>query len=376
MALEPGTFRSNLGFRVVRVVKQAQGKKKIALTGGGTAGHVMPHLALLDSLRREGLQPFYVGSHGIEKELVGNLPDLPFFTIASGKLRRYFSWRNFSDVLKVLWGTLQALVILRRERPAIVFSKGGFVSVPVAVAARALKIPVISHESDVTPGLANRIIARFASKLLYSFPQTSTYLPDSAECVGLPVRPELMQGQRAKGLAFANFPPDARDPVILVMGGSLGAQKINEALEKALPKILERCYVVHITGKGKELAFKHPRYFGVAFVKDELKDLFAATDLVIARSGANSIFEFLALRKPMLLIPLEAGSRGDQIHNAESFAKEGWATVLREKDLSPETLLQALSNLETVAEKQRIAQTSGPSGDAERVMVILRSFLR
>jgi len=319
---------------------------RIVLTGGGTAGHVVPHLALLPELRSRGWDVSYLGSAGIEKELALRA-GIPFHQISVGKLRRYFSWRNFSDLFKVAWGLLQSLAVLLRLRPDVVFSKGGFVSVPVAVAARLLGIPVVAHESDVTPGLANRMIVPFATRILYSFPESAQHLPSKkAVLVGTPVRAELFRGERGRGFDLCGFSQEETKPVVLIMGGSQGATKINNAVSAALPRLLERYRIIHLAGRGKLTGAVTSGYKVFDFVSGELADLLAASEFVVSRSGANSIFELLALKKPMLLIPLEEGSRGDQIVNAKSFHKKGWANTLSERSLSTDNLIGALAKLE------------------------------
>ncbi|NRA43652.1 MAG: undecaprenyldiphospho-muramoylpentapeptide beta-N-acetylglucosaminyltransferase [Oligoflexales bacterium] len=349
-------------------------RKKIVLTGGGTAGHVIPHIALLPFLRQEKWDLVYLGSNGIERELIGK-SGIKFKTIAAGKLRRYFSLKNFSDFFKVALGCIQSLFLLIWIKPNLVFSKGGFVSVPVTFAAWLLKIPVITHESDQTPGLANRIILRFAKKILYSFPETARHLPsDKAIYTGTPIRRELFTGDPGRGYKVCGFSEKSEKPIILVMGGSLGALKINQALKECIDTLIEDYRIVHITGKGKGIDFQHPDYQAFTFLGEELKDIFAITDFVIARAGANSIFEFLALHKPMLLIPLEAGSRGDQILNANSFAKEGWAKVLREKALSGENLLSEMTDLTKAAEQMKNKQRKLQLGNSsDTIIQILRS---
>ncbi len=326
------------------------------MTGGGTAGHVTPHFALMPGIKQRGWRAFYVGSNGLEKPLV-EAQGIEFKAVATGKLRRYFSIQNFFDLFKVGVGLVQAFFILLFKRPHVVFSKGGFVAVPVAWAAWLLRIPVVSHESDVTPGLANRLIAPFAQRIVYTFPETKKYLPaKSSVHAGTPIRAELFDGDVRVGAKVAGFDPGEKLPTVLVMGGSQGAQRINDALKEILPRLLESARVIHIHGKGKSIGFTHPRYKGFEFVSGELKDLFALADVVVSRAGANSIFEFLALRKPMLLIPLEQGSRGDQVINAESFAEKGWARILLERDLDAQTLLAAIAELQrdagSIREKQ------------------------
>lgn len=321
-------------------------KALIALTGGGTAGHVNPHFALIPGMRARGWDVFYVGSSGIEKSLVEKSGGIPFYEITVGKLRRYFDWQNFLDLGRIVIGFLQCLKIFLLKRPALVFSKGGFVSVPVAWAAWLLRIPVVTHESDVTPGLATKLITPFAKNVLHTFPETARYLPASkAVQVGTPIREELLQGDRAKGFELCGFDPKEELPTILVMGGSQGAQRINDGLAASLPVLCKTFRIIHLSGKGKAIAFSHPHYKAFEYVTDELKHLYAVTDLIISRAGANAIFEFAAIRKPMLLIPLQVGSRGDQVKNAESFVKNGWAMTLPETELTPEILVRKILDL-------------------------------
>ena len=337
-------------------------EKVIVLTGGGTAGHVMPHLAILPRLEKDGWKVFYIGSSGVEKEIIGK-SGLKYHEISAGKLRRYFSIENFFDIFKVALGMIQSVVIMKRERPSVVFSKGGFVSVPVAAAAWLLGIPVISHESDLSPGLANRIITRFARSILYSFPGSSKYLESNAVLTGLPIRPNLFEGSRAKGLALAGF--SGNRPVILIMGGSLGAQKINEIVHACLPQLLMNYDVVHITGQGKEIEFEAKGYAQFPFL-DNIEDVLSMADVVVSRAGANSIFEFLALKKPMLLIPLESGSRGDQLENARCFVEEGWAHLAREGSLTSEGFLleiEKLFNDDRIKKSQQDASSGQESID-------------
>lgn len=320
--------------------------KKIILTGGGTAGHVTPNLALLPSLRKEEFEIHYIGSYnGIERRLIEDA-GIPYDGISSGKLRRYFDIKNFSDLLRVLKGYGQAKRLMKQYRPDIVFSKGGFVSVPVVLAAKHYKIPVIIHESDMTPGLANKICIPAAQKVCCNFPETLNYLPkDKAVLSGSPIREELLTGDRLSGLQYAGL--SANRPVILVIGGSLGSVTVNHAVRSILPKLLSQFQVIHICGKGNldESLIGTSGYVQYEYVDKPLRHLFAAADLIISRAGANSICEILALRKPNILIPLSAAaSRGDQILNANSFAKQGFSTVLEEEVLTSDTLYQAVSD--------------------------------
>ncbi|WP_019533074.1 undecaprenyldiphospho-muramoylpentapeptide beta-N-acetylglucosaminyltransferase [Paenibacillus ginsengihumi] len=334
--------------------------KKIVFTGGGSAGHVTPNLALIARLKPLGWQIDYIGSQGgIERDIIGR-EAIPYHPIASGKLRRYFDLRNAKDPFNVLKGTLQAYRLLRRLRPHIVFSKGGFVSVPVIVASRLCGIPVIAHESDFTPGLANKISMPFVSRLCVTFPETLEGAGDKAQCTGLPIREHIYRGKAIQGRSLCDF--HSQKPVLLVMGGSLGAQKINQAIRGALEPLLERFQIAHICGKGMvdETKTGIRGYRQFEYVSEELPDLLASADLVVSRAGSTSIFEFLALRKPMLLIPLSRqASRGDQIWNAASFEKQGFCHVLQEEELTPESLVReaerAYRSREAMAERMAAA---------------------
>jgi len=321
--------------------------KRIVLTGGGTAGHVTPNIALLPSLKEAGFEIAYMGSYdGIEKKLIADF-DIPYQGIATGKFRRYLDPKNFSDPFRVLKGYAEARKYLKEFKPDVVFSKGGFVSVPVVRAAASLKIPCIIHESDITPGLANKLCIPVARKVCCNFPETLNHLPkEKAVLTGSPIRKELAEGNRLAGLDMCGF--TANKPVILVMGGSLGALNVNQAVRAALPVLLEDFQIIHLCGKDKvdNLLLTTPGYKQFEYVKTELKDLFAACDLVISRAGANAICEILALKKPNILIPLPAEvSRGDQLLNAASFKEQGFSIVIEEDDLNTKTLTEAVKEL-------------------------------
>jgi len=320
--------------------------KKIVLTGGGTAGHVTPNLALIPSLQELGYEIHYIGSYqGIEKKLIENA-GIPYHGISSGKICRDFEVNKFSDTFRVLKGYGEALKILKTYKPDVVFSKGGFVAVPVVLAAKHFKIPTIIHESDMTPGLANKICIPSAAKVCCNFPETLNYLPkEKAVLTGSPIRKELLEGDRLSGLQYTGL--SANRPVILVIGGSLGSVTVNNAVRKILPKLLPQYQIIHICGKGNldQSLMNTPGYIQYEYVDAPLKHLFAAADLIISRAGANSICEILALRKPNILIPLSAAaSRGDQILNARSFEKQGFSTVLEEENLTEDSLYQAISS--------------------------------
>lgn len=321
--------------------------KKIVLTGGGTAGHVTPNIALLPSLKEAGYEVTYMGSYdGIEKRLIGDF-DIPYVGISTGKFRRYFDPKNFSDPFRVVKGYSEAKKYLKELKPDVVFSKGGFVSVPVVRAASSLKIPCIIHESDMTPGLANKLCIPVASKVCCNFPETIKMLPaEKAVLTGSPIRKELAQGNRIAALNMCGF--TANKPVIMVIGGSLGAASVNQAVREALPDLLQDFQVVHICGKEKmdNMLLNQPGYKQFEYIKTELKDIFAMADIVISRAGANAICELLALKKPNILIPLPSkSSRGDQLLNAKSFEAQGFSIVIDEDDLTEKLLVEKVHEL-------------------------------
>lgn len=322
--------------------------KKIVMTGGGTAGHVTPNIALIPALRNEGYEISYIGSYdGIEKRLI-EACGIPYYGISSGKLRRYFDVKNFSDPFRVLKGYQQSVRILKKLKPDIVFSKGGFVSVPVVFAAKHCKIPAIIHESDITPGLANKLSIPSAAKICCNFPETLNYLPkEKAVLTGSPIRQELLNGNAKNALQLCHFHA-ADKPVILIIGGSTGSRAINTAIRNLLPELLKRYYIIHLCGKGNlDTSLKNVNgYAQFEYANKELADMFALADLVISRAGANAICELLALRKPNILIPLSAAaSRGDQILNANSFRTSGYSYVLAEEDVTNMALLNAINHV-------------------------------
>ena len=364
--------------------------KKIVLTGGGTAGHVTPNIALMPELKKRGYDISYIGSYeGMEKGMIMETKT-PYYGIATGKLRRYFDLKNFTDPFRIIKGYFEARSRLKKIHPDVVFSKGGFVAVPVVRAAHALKIPVIIHESDMTPGLANKLCIPVASKVCCNFPETLKYLPsDKAVLSGSPIRSELFEGDRSRGLHFCGLTSDK--PVILIMGGSLGAVAVNEAVRAVLPELLkdfqvihlcvavnnavrqilsqllEDFQVVHLCGKGKvDTSLENtPGYVQYEFIKEELRDLLAAADLIISRAGANAICEILALRKPNILIPLPAAaSRGDQILNAESFQKQGFSYLLPEEEITNEKFLDTIHQVYSDRENYQKQMASSQQNQA------------
>lgn len=347
--------------------------KKIILTGGGTAGHVTPNIALIPGLKKLGYEIKYIGSYdGIEKKLIEEI-GIPYVGISSGKLRRYMSAKNFTDPFRVLKGYSEAKKYIKKYRPDIVFSKGGFVSVPVVLAAKKYKVPVIIHESDMTPGLANKLAIPSATKVCHNFPETADYLPKGkAVLSGCPIRSELLSGNADKGRAFCGFTNDK--PVIMIIGGSLGAVAVNNAVRAVLPELLKKYQVVHLCGKGKIDTSLNDMagYRQYEYIKDELKDLFAMADIVISRAGANAICEIAALKKPSLLIPLSArASRGDQILNAKSFKKQGFCEVLEEEDITDEKMLSTIDKLFSDKEKYINAMSASDSTNAVDIILNL-----
>ncbi|UAL50539.1 undecaprenyldiphospho-muramoylpentapeptide beta-N-acetylglucosaminyltransferase [Bacillus sp. CMF21] len=345
-------------------------KKTIVFTGGGSAGHVTPNIAIIDELDKSVWDVQYIGSNkGIEKELIEKI-SIPYHGISSGKLRRYLDFENVVDSFRVLKGCMDARKVLRKLKPALVFSKGGFVSVPVIIAARSLKIPVLIHESDMTPGLANKIAQRFATKIFTSFEETLNYFPkDKTAAIGSPIRRGILKGSPYKGTELLGF--DRKRPVLTVMGGSLGAKKINETIRAALP-LLKDYQIIHLCGKGNvdENYTNLKDYKQFEYVFDELPHYLAATEFVITRGGSNSIFEFLALKIPMLIIPLTKNqSRGDQILNGRSFQEKGYAMMLEEENLSVDTLVIHLADLKKRRDEMKEKMTSLEKKDAIGVLV-------
>lgn len=346
--------------------------KKIILTGGGSAGHVTPNIALLPSLKSAGYEITYIGSYdGIEKRLIGDF-DIPYVGISTGKFRRYLDIKNFTDPFRVIKGFAEARKFIKNYKPDVVFSKGGFVSVPVIRAAASLGIPCIIHESDMTPGLANKMCIPVAQKICCNFPETLKQLPEAkAVLTGSPIRTELTQGNKLAGLTMCGF--SANIPVIMVIGGSLGAANVNKAVRDALPSLLADFQVVHLCGKDKidNLLLNTTGYKQFEYVKAELKDLFAMADVVISRAGANAICELLALKKPNILIPLPASSsRGDQILNAKSFEAQGFSLVIQEDDLTTDMLVDKVHELYFT--RQTFRDAMNKSGQMDSIKTILR----
>lgn len=345
--------------------------KKILLTGGGTAGHVTPNIALLPHLKEAGFEISYVGSYtGMEKELI-KAQHIPYYGISSGKLRRYLDLKNLSDPFKVIKGLGQAIRLIHKIKPDVIFSKGGFVSVPVVLAAKFCHVPAIIHESDLTPGLANKIAIPCAAKVCCNFPETMKYLPpEKAVLTGSPIRRELLSGDAAAARSLCGF--DESRPVLFIIGGSSGSVIINNTVREALPSLLDRFQVIHMCGKGnlEPTLASTKGYHQIEYIGDELRDIFAMSDIVVSRAGANSICELLALRKPNLLIPLSAAaSRGDQLLNASSFEKQGFSMILLEENMTTVTLISSIDQL--YADREKYVQAMKDSQQMDSIDMIV-----
>ncbi|WP_373370303.1 undecaprenyldiphospho-muramoylpentapeptide beta-N-acetylglucosaminyltransferase [Irregularibacter muris] len=348
--------------------------KKIIMTGGGTAGHVTPNIALLSSLRKEGFSVYYVGTKdGIERQLIEK-ENIPYYTIKAGKLRRYLDVKNITDIAKISQGFMQSLAILNKLKPDILFSKGGFVSSPLVWAAWSKRIPVVLHESDITPGLANKIALPFAKNICYSFPETIKFLPkDKSKLTGIPVRETLFTGNEVFGRKLCSF--HDKKPIIVIIGGSLGSQILNKTIRQSLDTLLENHHICHICGQGniEKNLNNIPGYKQFEYISDELPHIFAMANIVVSRAGATTLNEILALKKPNILIPLSRqASRGDQILNAESYKKQGFSYVVEEETLNEETLINAINHVSS-KEKEYIAkmEASAMTNAIEKVMEVI-----
>jgi len=332
----------------------------IAFTGGGTGGHIYPGLAIAARLKELiPVRIFWIGSEtGMDRGIVEKA-GLEFFGIPSGKLRRYFSLQNISDVFRVGAGFLAAHRILKREKPALLFSKGGFVSVPPCIAAASLDIPVFSHESDYSPGLATRINSRFAERIFIPYKESARFISGTTGpklCVsGNPIRPEFAAADPAKGRAFLGLADSER--MMLVLGGSLGSREINGLVREALPELTRHYTLVHQTGEHNDVQEASGRYKPYAYFGDEIPHVIAAAELVLCRSGAGTIWECGSLRKPMVLVPLRgSGTRGDQVENARLFADAGAAICFTDNDtdkISAEKLSALIASLAEDPERRK-----------------------
>ena len=353
--------------------------KKIVLTGGGSAGHVTPHLALLPHLLKEGYEVHYIGTQdGIEHGMVGNLPGVTYHVVKSGKLRRYFDWKNFTDPFRVIAGAFQSAHLMRRLKPDVCFSKGGFVSVPVVFGAHMNHVPVVTHESDMTPGLANKLCLRYAKVQCCTFPEAVGYAHGKGVYTGSPIRAELFQGNRERGLR--RFGLHENLPVLMVVGGSSGAQAINRAVRASLNQLTECFEVVHLCGKGNLDAECEgaKRYHQYEYLDEDMRHAYACADVLISRAGSNTLCEILALKKPALLIPYpKEASRGDQILNARSFEQRGLAHVLMQEDMTPDTLLTAV--VDTYKDRGRLIdamERESSSDGVANVMHLIHQYAR
>lgn len=345
---------------------------KIVFTGGGTAGHVIPNLAIIAELRKIAghAQIFYIGSkNGVERELVEKI-GIKFYPIETGKLRRYFDWQNAVDAVRIPVGVIQSIHRLAKIKPDAVFSKGGFVSVPVALAATILRIPLVVHESDLSPGLATRLTSRFAKKICLSFP--STHPGKKIQITGNPIR---SGGDAARGKRFLKF--TNQKPVVLIAGGSSGATFLNTLLEKSLFALAHKVNVVWLTGRGKLPEIEAPENVRIfEYLDTEYLDVLAAADLIVSRAGANALFEIAAAGQPSVLIPLPAkSSRGDQAENAHFFEKNGAAMVLSQESAKPhdftKLVIWLLGDESRLAKIGTAARKLAPTDAAERIAKII-----
>ena len=321
--------------------------KTIVLTGGGTAGHVTPNLALIPRLLADGWEIHYLGAaDSAEESLISQVPEVTFHAISVGKLRRYFDPKNFTDPFRVVKGIGQSKRIIKALKPNVVFSKGGFVSVPVVYGAKMNGVPIVTHESDMTPGLANKLCLPFSSAQCCTFPEAVKYAKGKGVHTGTPIRPEILNGDKREGRRRFGF--NDNRPVLMVVGGSSGAQAINQVVWQSLPKLTENFQVLHLCGKGNLTSVYEgtANYCQREYLNEEMADAYACADILVSRAGANALCEILAVRKPALLIPYPKGaSRGDQLLNAESFRARGFSRVLLQEDMTPDTLVTAVEQL-------------------------------
>lgn len=354
-------------------------KRKIILTGGGSAGHVTPNVALIPKLKKLGYEVEYIGTkEGIERSII-EAENIKYHVISSGKLRRYFDVKNFTDPFKVIKGVFEAISIIRKEKPNVIFSKGGFVSVPVVLGGFFNKVPVIAHESDITPGLANKISTPYCKKICVTFPESIKNIKgDKCILTGTPIRDEIFKGKREKAISICKFTEDK--PILLVIGGSLGSKVINDAIRKSLDKLLNKFNIIHICGKGNiESSLKNKKgYAQFEYVKEELPHFMNGCDIVISRAGANVIFELLALKKPNLLIPLSRkSSRGDQILNANSFKNSGYSMILEEEEISQQRLLKDLENLYKCRDKYiKAMEESTVNNGVDNIIAVIEKYAK
>ena len=371
--------------------------KTVVFAGGGTGGHIFPGIAVAEALLAKGdFRLFWIGSSiGRDREMVESAGlNITFYGVPSGKLRRYFSLKNLTDVFRIAAGFFRSFFILKQIRPDVLFSKGGFASVPPCFAAKALKIPVATHESDFSPGLATRLNAKVAERILISYEETAELLPEAARerctVTGNPVRASFFSASPKRGRAFVGIRSFA--PVLLVLGGSTGAESVNLLVLSCLKTLCAKFVVLHQTGGKTENApadslaaaeelKRRGRYFEFSFIGAEMPDVLAVADLVVSRAGASAVWECAAAGKPMLLIPLAKGSsRGDQIENAEWFEKRGAAVVFPESGATGEGLARAAYSLfegtpgSRKADIMAKAAAACAAGDARAAELIARAI--
>jgi len=356
---------------------------KVAFTGGGTAGHVTPNLALIERLLDDGVDCFYLGSKiGIESQLLEGR-DVTFCSIASGKLRRYFSWENFVDPFKIIWGFFQALGHMYRIKPQVLFSKGGFVAVPVVFAAGLLRIPVIIHESDLTPGLANRLSAPVSVLVCLNFDASVKYFPSKkCEVTGTPLREVLLRADASRGRDWLQtlraFKPET--PILLISGGSLGSRSLNELVREDLELLCQRFFVVHLVGRGgvDETRLTDQNYLQFEFLDERFGDVLACADLLVSRAGANALYEHVSFHKPQVLVPLPAAaSRGDQLENAAFFEQKGYAVVAPQESLKAGDLAAVVERAWGARESMISAMGHFKKPDSVQIIVdLIRDYSR
>ena len=344
----------------------------ILVVGGGSAGHVIPAIPVIRRLLDVGAKVSFVGTYtGLEERLVADLP-IDYYSIHAGKLRRYWSWQNVTDVFRILVGLCQALLLMLRTKPDVIFSKGGFVSFPVVFAGWITRVPIVAHESDLTPGLANKLVLPFADTLCLSFADTkvSGRFTKNLKIIhsGTPIRDSILAGNAQLGRQrLTQYLPGSRTsnkPLLIVTGGSLGATFLNEAVRAALPQLLVEFDVLHVCGAGKLVDTRDSGYAQVEYIDEGWGDLLAAADIVLSRAGANALFELLALGQVNLLVPLPAlASRGDQIDNAAYAFDAGYSEVLAEAELTTQSLLVTLQKLQDhqTEYKKRLAEFVVPN---------------
>ena len=327
--------------------------KKIVFTGGGTAGQIIPNLAIIEELKNYKI--YYLGSNGMEKEILKAYPQITYIEIPIAKFRRSLSLKNLLLPFKLTSAINKTKKILKKISPDLIFSKGGFVSIPPCLAANKLNIPIITHESDLSVGLANKVIARKAKYLCCSFQSTADNYQRNAIFTGSPIRKKIMNGDKNKILSRHKI--KGNNPIILIVGGSLGAMAINNTIWDNIEKITNRYTIIHIVGKNNiNKAINTTNYIQLEFVED-IENYFACADLVISRAGSNTIFELLSIHKPMILIPLpkSSHSRGDQEDNAKYFLDNKLAFVINQNKLDIDILSQTISH--TLKNKLSIIKT-------------------